>query len=711
MRRLALAAAAALLLQVCIAVPAGAAPPPQRPSQAKRAVLDPVRLRAFERFVAASMKLDRTPGLTVGVLQGEFSWVGAYGYSDLENGIPAKPESAYRLASVTKPMTAVAVLQLVERGKIDLDAEVQTYVPYFPKKPWPVTVRQLLGHIGGVSHYMNPDRELHIKTHMNTREAIGIFEGFDLVAEPGTKYSYSSYGYNLLGAVIEGASGKSFGEYMRENVWGPLGMKDTRMDDPVEVIPNRVRGYQLVDGKIRNSEFVDISSRFAAGGTRSTVPDLLAFAKGLMAGKLLSPASRDLMFTSLATRDGMRTDYALGWGTGSLGGRFAVDHSGGQNETRTLLYLFPSRNLALAAAINFESASPGPYLARLFEVVTGERWDLQPYTADPLSAEVLRGMDETFAYGLAYFEQYGKEMASDAGARAEAFAYFNRTVSRSGLEADGDATRKAIATGRHPAAGDAFVKVGSAMASALEKKLGAARLRQYPALGAITFFNDYRKLYEKDSMLARFDAPFEQAVSKWEASWSRTNDAYVRGLPVGPDLDLSVAGPRLKALFANAEVYPNLSRSLLQTADAYAVLGDRERALRAAQSVVDLYPRANEAAAWYGLILVVFGEHDRGIAELRRSIAIDPKGRASAGWLNGTAYEFASIGKVDVGLEVLKAAVELYPKEANLYDSVGEFYLRAGKRDLSIQWYRKALEVDPNLKTAIEALKRIESGQ
>jgi CubicO group peptidase (beta-lactamase class C family)/Flp pilus assembly protein TadD len=706
MRRLALAAAAALLLHLCAAVPAGAASTPQR--RATSAALDPGKLRAFERFVAATMKLDHTPGLTVGFVRGDATWVGAYGYADLENGTPAKPESAYRLASVTKPMTAVAVLQLVERGKIDLDAEVQTYVPYFPKKPWPVTVRQLLGHVGGISHYMNAERELHIKTHMNTRQAIGIFESFDLVAEPGTKYSYSSYGYNLLGAVIEGASGKPFGEYMRENVWGPLGMKDTRMDDPTEVIPNRVRGYQFVDGKVRNSEFVDISSRFAAGGTRSTVPDMLAFAKGLMAGKLLSPASRDLMYTSLATKDGMRTDYSLGWSTDPLGGRFSVSHSGGQNETRTLLFVFPSRNLALAAAINFESASPGPYLARLFEVVTGERWEIDPYTTDPVATAILRGMNDAFGHGLAYYERYGKELGDPAG-RAEAFAYFNRAVDRSAIATD--AGRTALAAGRHPAAGDAFVKVGSAMAAALESKLGAARVREYPALGAITFFNDYMKLYEKDSTLARFDAPFEQSIAKWQASWARTNDAYVRGLSAGPDLDLNVAGPRLRALFANAEVYPNLSGSLLETADGYAASGDRARAVETARFAADLYPRSDQAAARYGVILVAFGERERGVEQLRRSLAMNPTGGASAARLNGAAYAVASVGMLDSALEVLKVAVEFHPKEANLYDTIGEFYLRAGKRDLSIQWYRKALEVDPNLKTAIEALKRIESGQ
>ena len=225
-------------------------------------------LKQFDDFVALQMKLDKTPGLTIGFIKDNFEWVKGYGFADLENKVPARAESAYRLASVTKSMTAVAIMQLVEKKKIDLDAEVQTYVPYFPKKQWPVTVRQVLGHIGGISHYKDPEKELHIKEHRSTREAIAIFQDFDLVAEPGTRYHSSSDGYNLLGALVESASGMSFGEYMKQNVWGPAGMSSTRMDDPEDVIPNRVRGYRLLKGEVKNSEFIDISSRFAAGGTR-----------------------------------------------------------------------------------------------------------------------------------------------------------------------------------------------------------------------------------------------------------------------------------------------------------------------------------------------------------------------------------------------------------------------------------------------------------
>lgn len=285
-------------------------------------------IAAFEAYVAGYMEATGMPGLSVAVMKGDWVWAKGFGWADLENRTPAKPESAYRLASVTKPMTAVAVVKLAEEGKLDLDADVRTYVPYFPEKEHTITARQLLGHLGGVSHYRDYDLEGHFKDHKTTEEAIAVFADFDLVAEPGTAYNYSSYGFNLLGAAIEGASGTAYGDFMREKVWGPMGMDATRMDDPYELIPNRVRGYRMRNGRLENSELVDVSSRFAAGGTRSTVLDLIKFVQGLAANTVLSPAATELMFTSLATRDGRFTDYALGWGVAPVNGRPRVSHSG-----------------------------------------------------------------------------------------------------------------------------------------------------------------------------------------------------------------------------------------------------------------------------------------------------------------------------------------------------------------------------------------------
>ncbi|HKC63741.1 MAG TPA: serine hydrolase domain-containing protein [Pyrinomonadaceae bacterium] len=340
------------------------------------------KLRSFEEFVRQQMLKNKIPGLTIGFVKDDYIWVKGFGSADLENKVPAKADSAYRFASIQKSMTAVAVLQLVEQGKINLDAEIQTYVPYFPKKKYPITVRQLLGHLGGIPHYVNRDAEQHIKEHKTTREAIAIFENYDLVAEPGTKFSYSSYGYNLLGAAIEGASKQSYADYMREHVWQPVGMNDTRMDDPLDIIPNRVRGYQIINGVIKNSEFIDVSSRFAAGGTRGTVVDLLRFMKGLNDEKLLTRESLDLMYTPMKTRDGKfsgfpRTDgYAMGWNVVPQKSGLVVVNDGGQQETRTFILNFPSKHFAIAVAQNLEKDDDGAIIFRLYELTLDEKFSL-----------------------------------------------------------------------------------------------------------------------------------------------------------------------------------------------------------------------------------------------------------------------------------------------------------------------------------------------
>ena len=340
------------------------------------------KLRDFEEFVRQQMEKNKVPGLTIGFIKDDYIWVKGFGYADLENKVPAKADSAYRIASVQKSMTAAAILELVDQGKIDLDAEIQTYVPYFPKKEYPITVRQLLGHLGGIPHYVNREMEQHIKVHKTTRETIAIFENYDLVAEPGTKFSYSSYGYDLLGAAIEGASKGPYADYMRDHVWQPLGMNDTRMDDPLDLIPNRVRGYQLIDGAIMNSEFIDVSSRFAAGGTRGTVVDLLKFMKGLNDGKLLSSTSLDLMYKPMKTRDGRfsgfpnTAGYAMGWNVVPQKGGLVIINDGGQQETRTFVLNFPAKHFALAVAQNLEKDDDGAIIFRLYELVLDEKFSL-----------------------------------------------------------------------------------------------------------------------------------------------------------------------------------------------------------------------------------------------------------------------------------------------------------------------------------------------
>jgi len=665
------------------------------------------KLKVFEEFAKRQMAADGIPGLSVGFMKGNSFCLLGLGYAGLENKSPASARSAYRLASVTKPMTAVAVLQLVEKGKLDLDAEVQKYVPYFPRKRWPVTVRQLLGHLAGISHYKDYEVEGRIKEHKDTREALAIFEQFDLVAEPGTKFNYSSYGYNLLGAVIEGAAKQAYGDYMRENVWQPLGMMDTRLDDPDELISNRVQGYRWLDGQIKNSEFVDISSRFAAGGTRSTVFDLLKFAQGVISQQILSPQTVDLMLTSLATTDGRLTDYGLGWQVSPVNGRFRVAHSGGQPETSTRLIVFPTENFAIALGANLEGANLEPYIVRLAQLILDERWSSAPvYVPDKVANALLTALGDVFNFGLSYFERQQAPLTQNPQELAEAFAYFNKFVAPEALRAAYKETEKKIKDGRHPIANHAFVKLGSFMALKLAEKFGPTQLDTYHKLGAIPFFNDYLQIYKANPDYPaelRFSTQFEQQVGQWNQDWGKTSNEYTRQLEITPYADLNLLREDLKKNFAGASVYPNFTWEFASVTSYFCRTGDREKALASANLALELYPQAVLPHVFLAHAHICFGERERALTFYKKAHEINPDDAAiSVASLNQYANQLVSFGKLDEGVGLLQLAIELYPREARLYDSLGEFYLRKGEK-----FYKKALELDPGLERARERLKKI----
>jgi len=664
------------------------------------------KIKCIEDFVKKQIKVDRIPGLSIGFIKDDFIWARGFGYADLENKVPATEKTAYRLASNTKSMTAVAILQLVEKGKVDLDAEVQTYVPYFPWKRWTITIRQLLGHLGGISHYKDYDVEGHIKVHKDTREAIEIFANFDLVAEPGTKYNYSSYGYNLLGAVIESASKQPYGDYMKEHIWGPLGMTNTYMDNPDEIIPHRAKGYRIVDGEIKNSEFVDISSRFAAGGTRSTVVDLLKYAKGLHSAKILSKQSIDLMETSMATRDGRFTDYGMGWRIVPVNGRFQAYHTGGQPETRTLLVRFPTMNFAIAVAYNLEGGNLHIYSHRLFQILFDEAWNMRVYTGNKVDDAIYRGIRDTFNYGLSYFDKYRKPLCSDYNVLKQAFAYFNKHVNPEAIHSNYGETYKKILDGRHPVESQAFVKVGSFIAQKLIEKFGMKKVDYYHKMGAISFFNDYIELYKSQSSYPeefKFSPSLEQKIINWNKDWEKTCNEYTRRLFIAPYCDLDNIVKKLEKTFSGARIYPNFAQEFGETIKYFYLTGNEKKAIEIAEFTHKLYPESAIPLVYLANTYLCLGDLNKSREFYKKAmqaktdrLAISPR------FINRYAYDFLMYKKLDEAMALFKIASELFPKESSFYYGIAEIYLKKAR-----YYYEKALKADPTNENARKKLKKI----
>ncbi len=330
----------------------------------------------LEREISAEMSRQQIPGLSVALATGgKLRWSSGFGLSDLENNVPARAATIFRLASISKPITAVGVLQLVERGKIDLDAPVQRYVPSFPTKQWPVTTRQLLGHLAGVRHYRG-DEVNSTRRYPSVTAALSIFKDDPLLHEPGSKYQYTTYGYNLAGAVLEAVAGEPFDRYLQREIFQPAGMRRIRTDDAAAIIPNRAQGYRKTpEGELRNSALADISNKIPGGGLCSTSEDLIQFALAVMSGRLLKPETRSMMWTPQKFTKGLdagkETNYGLGWTLSTRAGKREAAHGGGQPRVATYLYLLPEQQTAVAIMSNLEGAALPPLARKLADLAQG----------------------------------------------------------------------------------------------------------------------------------------------------------------------------------------------------------------------------------------------------------------------------------------------------------------------------------------------------
>lgn len=696
-----------LLVACMLFMPAQTVVTAQRPSPG----LDTGKLFFFEQFVKNQMEKDKIPGLTIGFMKGNQTWVKGFGYADLEGKVPATGDSAYRLASVTKTMTGTAIMQLVERGEIKLDEEIQTYVPYYPKQKWPVTVKQLLVHLGGGQSGSGIGPE-----HLTPREVVARIAKYPIKNEPGVQFEYTTSGYNLLGAAIEEVSGKSLDQYLRENIWEPLGMKNTRIDDPKLSIPNRVERYELVDGEIKKAPFIDVSSRFGGGGAIGTVPDMLRWAHNIERSGILSRSSFDLMMTPVANKGGRYVGlddgawyYTLGWLVFPVNGQTVFYNDGGQTGTNTMVLHIPSKDLTIAFACNLMTIDRMPYVKALYQAITDESWDISVYTKDTLDDAIYRGMNSTFNYGWLHLERGRNPSVKEAADTPKAFAYFNRTVNRDSLQKDFDKTVAAISDGRHPVADLAFIKVGSQMAQALKKKYPRERIQSYHLTGAIPFFADYIRMYKADSRYPadlRFNESFENLVERWDRDWARTWNDYTRRFDFTAGSDLNNIEQNLTPLFKGAEVYPNLINQLLDLRQSFEAKKDSESGRKAASIAAQLYPQSDRAAVFHGISLAMLGKKEDARSEIKRAAAINSKGMASSAVLNRIALAIAETGKLSEAISWLEISVEIYPNDAALFGTFGDLYQKAGRVERAVEMYKKALEIDPNNEKAKAALRK-----
>jgi CubicO group peptidase (beta-lactamase class C family) len=300
------------------------------------------------------------PGASVAVaVDGEIVWAEGLGWADVENRVGVTSLTRFRTASISKALTAAAVGQLVEAGRLDLDAPVQRYVPSFPEKTaGVVTTRLLGGHLSGVRHYRDREFESDVQ-YGDVLDGLQIFSDDPLEFAPGEDYLYSSYGWNLISAVVQQASGERFLTYMRDRVLDPLEMTGTVAEHNDSILPFRGRQYQRgQDGRLLNAPGVNNSNKWAGGGYLSTASDLVQYGSAYLEPGFLEPETISLLWTSQRTASGEVTGYGIGWRTGVEEGRQEVWHTGGAVGGSTILLIWPTEHIVVSILTNLEDAGP-----------------------------------------------------------------------------------------------------------------------------------------------------------------------------------------------------------------------------------------------------------------------------------------------------------------------------------------------------------------
>lgn len=309
----------------------------------------------FTEYMEAQERVSRFTGAVLVARDGKVVFARGYGMANLEHAIPNTPSTKFRLGSITKQFTAAAILQLQEKGKLNVQDPVCKYVPECPAAWAPVTIHHLLTHTSGIPSFTSfPD---YLKTMMIASPPQKLLERFrdkPLEFAPGEKFNYSNSGYVLLGFILEKAAGQSYDEYLRANIFAPLGMDASGYDWSSTVLPGRASGYaRRGESGYANAEFIHMTIPHAAGALYSSVEDFVKWDQALYSDKILSEASRQAMFTPF------KNDYAYGCGVRELSGHKMASHGGGINGFNTSFMRFPEDKLCVAVFSNVEGTPVG----------------------------------------------------------------------------------------------------------------------------------------------------------------------------------------------------------------------------------------------------------------------------------------------------------------------------------------------------------------
>lgn len=331
--------------------------------------------KAVDRAVMVEMQRQHLVGVSIGIIRGgKVVYTRGYGFADLPNNRPVTEASIFNWASNSKPVIAIAAMQLVQADRLDLDEPIAAYLPDLPQSMSVLTTRQLLCHQSGIPHYSNgkvvrSGKSIDAMAELDPLYSIHRFLNSPLIFEPGSKTDYSSYAYVLLSAVIQAADKKPISQQLKQRIVEPLKLRSFQLDVPYQGQENWVTSY-----KYNNSQPLPVEDyahywKHGAGGYKSDVRDFARFAVGLIGHALVSSETTRMMWTPQKTFDGQTSSYGLGFVVQGDGERLKISHNGSQNETKTRMVIYPNQKHGVVVMCNTSPCDVGKISTTIYKAI------------------------------------------------------------------------------------------------------------------------------------------------------------------------------------------------------------------------------------------------------------------------------------------------------------------------------------------------------
>jgi len=372
---------------------------------------------AFDTILNKVFKQDG-PGATVLVARkGEVIYKKAFGMADLELAVPMQIDMIFRIGSITKQFTAVAILQLAEQGKLALQDDIKKFIPDYPTNGNTITIEHLLTHTSGIKSYTGmKDFMTIMRKDMKPAEIIDVFKNETMEFAPGTKWNYNNSGYILLGYIIEKVSGKTYEQYVKDHLFTPAGMNNSGYGNENRIIKNRAKGYQGGNDGYENASYLSMTLPYAAGSLISSVEDLWKWNRAVHSYKIVSKASLDKAFTNYKLVNNKPTNYGYGWALSKVQGSPTIEHSGGINGFQTDALYMPKEDIFVAIFSNCNCNPPGDMTQRIAAITMGNPYIWKEIAITETAAKEYAGVYENAEGEKRIISVEGNKLTSQRGA-------------------------------------------------------------------------------------------------------------------------------------------------------------------------------------------------------------------------------------------------------------------------------------------------------